>query len=155
MNGREREKEMGDVLLDLLIDVDEAGAACVTLGDTQYRSVPDLLAAVSDLRTADNVDLCADALNHLARGFDYEVIHDADGFRDAYRQQRAAEEGMPDAGPGEVRLSNYPEPPMSEIREPWREGHTIVFFARASYLGVPYRAEISDAGEVMYTPLMA
>ncbi len=144
---------MSDALSDLLIDVDETGVACITLGDTHYRSIPELLAAVSDLRAPENAGICADALNHLARGFDYQVIHDADGFCDAYRRLRAAEQDLPDSGPGEVRLSNYPEPPLSEIRAPRRDGAGIVFFARSAYLGVPYRGSISDTGEVEYVPL--
>lgn len=138
---------------EVIMDVDDVGAAVVRVGDTVVTTLQELVSVAPELGREETASEYADLANHLARGFAYTVIHDVDEFRDSYQRQRAAEDADGEVGPGEVRLSNYAVPDLDAIHAPRISDGKVIFFARHSYLRIPYRAEVSLDGESRYEPV--
>ena len=138
---------------EVIMDIDDVGEAVVRVGEAVATTLQELVSLAPELGRDETVGEYADLANHLSRGFSYTVIHDVDEFIDSYKRQRAAEDADEEVGPGEVRLSNYEVPNLDAIHAPRIADGKVIFFARHSYLRIPYRAEVSLDGQSRYEPV--
>lgn len=144
---------MADGLPLISLQLDYSGTPVVDVAETpapDYQTLVELAPGVLDPQW---VRLLAQAVNHLAHGYQYEVILEPGDFEAQYREAYAAEDPDEDVAPGMARLHNYGMPDFSEIRSPAMQGKTLVFFARHTRLGVPYRVEAEGGNSPSYAPL--
>lgn len=120
-------------------------------GATEVSSVAGLVAAAPGLLHPDAAAVMARAVAHLAAGTDFRVIEDPAAYEAAYRAQVETED--PDAPwrAGVLRLRDHGMPDFKAITAPAYRGTTLVFFAAADALPLPYRVEIDvgDGGAVI------
>ena len=115
---------------------------------TKVTSVAGLLSQVPDLSAAEAVDV-AKAVNFLSQGTDFDVIETPDAFAEAYRAKLATEDPSAPWQEGVVRLSDYGVPDFSEIAAPVLSDGTLVYFARDTFLGLPYRVSVDLTGDTV------
>lgn len=147
---------MSETLPQLNLSLNANGKP-VVLVDGAEVSADTLAAKAPALATPEGLGQYCDALNHLARGEEYHVIHDPAAYADKYRQRLSTED--PDAPfvEGEPRLSDFGVCDTSEITPPKLEGEHVVFFAEDDYWGIPYRvvgpAPTGPGGALQYEPV--
>lgn len=144
---------MADGLPPISFELAGSGAPYVIVGDQEANDLEQLLLLAPNLADPHWLRARAQLINHLASGFEYEVILDPPGFEAAYMAQYNSEDPEEEVGPGEVRLIHYGVPDFTAIQPPAMEGDTLVFYAREAYLGVPYRVEADRTGAAQYSPM--
>ncbi|MBE1283394.1 MAG: hypothetical protein GJ676_08770 [Rhodobacteraceae bacterium] len=126
-------------LPEIALLLDTAGAPMVQVDEqNDYTDLPALIAAVPALKEPAHATTAAAAVNHLAEGYDYELILDPDAFRTAYYDSYDAEEDGP-AQAGQPKLRDYGRPDLSPLAVPQTTDETLVFFAKDLFLGIAYR----------------
>ena len=144
---------MADGLPPISLELSGSGAPYVIVGEQQVSDLETLLRLAPGLAAPEWVKARAQLTNHMATGFEYEVILDPQAFEAAYMAQYNTEDPDEDVGPGVIRLIHYGVPDFTEIAPPAMEGSTLVFYAREAHLGVPYRVEVPEGGTATYTPM--
>jgi hypothetical protein len=142
---------------DLLLVHDlETGAPTVFVGPVAYMDNTSLLAAHPTLLSGGDSETqaLALALNHFARGTDYEVILDPEAFEARYRATVATEPVDGEWSQGQVRLRDFGQPDFSQIHPPYLAGDVITFFARDAFTGLAYSANspVEAPQDAAYTP---
>ena len=123
--------------IDLLMD--PTGALVVQVEEeTNYTDLSELVAAVPALVEPAHAETAAEAVNHLAGGYDYELILDPDGFRSEFYAKYDAEADEPPVA-GEPKLRDFGRPDLSVVAEPQSADGVLIFFARDVILGIAYR----------------
>ena len=143
----------------LLVNFSQKGGALrvVSVGVAQAESLAELVAVVPDLRKSEHLGQYCDAVNFLARGNQYRLIHHPDEYRAWYEQQFQAEDPHAPFQEGVSRLRDFGRCEMEEIQPPRVEGGLVIFYAEDDFLGIPYRvtapAPDQPEGEITYEPL--
>jgi hypothetical protein len=148
---------MAEALPPIEFDENAAGVPIVIVGEVQVQELSKLLDTAPALLDPNYVAVYAQLVNHLAKGYSYNVIMDPDAFRTAYMEKRNAEDPDAPVNPAVPRLRNFGIPDFDSITTPAIDGDKLVFFAEDLFLGIPYRAEApathSAIGEPVYLPV--
>ena len=144
---------MADGLPPIEFDIGTDGAPVVIVAEAEARDLDSALRLAPALGDPQWLIAYAQVANHLAQGDRYEVIVDPAEFRAAYMAAYEAEDPDEPPAPGLIRLHNYGLPDFDSIAAPHMEGENLVFHAENVTLGIPYRATMSAAGDVVYEPV--
>ena len=144
---------MGEGLPPISMEISGSGAPYVIVDEQEANDVDTLLRLAPNLTDPYWLKARAQLTNHIASGFEYEVILNPDAFEDAYMAQYNSEDPDEDVPPGTIRLIDYGVPDFEEITTPKLDGETLVFYAREATLGVPYRVEVKGDGKATYSPM--
>jgi len=134
------------------------GAAIVRIAAVEVDSRAELLDVAPFLLDPEHVVLYAQAVNHLAHGYDFIVIEDPAAFKKAYDEKLAEEAKDPGPHPGVARrLSTFGRPDLDQITAPAIDGDKLTFYAEQVFLGIPYKVEAAASqtaiGEPSYKPM--
>ena len=144
---------MAETMPPIALDYAGDGAPVVLVAD---EPAPTLEAARRLAPALDDplwVVILAQVANHLAQGERFGVIVDPAAFRADYLAARAAEDPEEPPEPGQLRLRNYGLPDFDQITPPRLDDGTLVFFARNTEIGIPYRASMPDGAGPDYRPV--
>lgn len=144
---------MSDEVPQLALGLGAGGKPVVQVGGVAYDDLGALLAAVPALAAPEALAAHVRVANHMAAGFRFEPIDDPAAFREVYMAEYEAEDPDEEPVPGNPRLHNYGLPDFDSITPPGTQGDRIVFFARNTFLGIPYRAEMVPGGTPEYEPV--
>jgi hypothetical protein len=144
---------MADEIPAMALALGAGGKPIVRIGEAEYDDLAALIAAVPVLAAPEALPLQVRVANHMAAGFRFEPIDDPAAFRAAYMAEYEAEDPEEEPVPGNPRLHNYGLPDFAEITPPGTQGDRIVFYARNTFLGIPYRAEMVPGGMPDYQPV--
>lgn len=144
---------MADGMPPIALDYSPEGAPVMMVEEARAADMAQALQLVPALADEKWVVVLAQVANHLAQGDRYSVIVDPEAFRTDYMAARAAEDPDEAPEPGKIRLHNYGIPDFSQIARPRMEGDTLVFFARNTTLGIPYRATMPAGETPIYRPV--
>ena len=134
---------MTDGIPQVVLGIDEGSHSVVIVGgETEVGSLAALVAAAPGLLHPDAAGAMARAVAHFAAGSDYRVIEDPAGYEAAFRVQVAGEDPNAPWTDGVLRLRDHGQPDFTGITAPAYHGTTLVFFASAMPLALPYRVEI-------------
>ena len=152
---------MSDPLPFLMFSRDESGKPAVVINGS-FQTVGgavELLAAVPTLATPEGLDRYCDAINHLAKGGDYQVIHDPAAYVEKYQTRLRTEDPDAPFEEGVPRVTDFGISDTSEITPPKVVGSEVIFYAEQGFLGLPYRvtgpAPTEPGGDLRYEPLPA
>lgn len=95
----------------------------------------------------------AQVVNHLAKGYKYEVIMSPEKFKADYMEKYNSEEINLNAKPGTMRLRNFALPNFDDIKVPAISGGELVFFAKNSYRGTAFRVTRKNLEDAIYLPV--
>lgn len=137
--GRLMTDALPDIELDLSLDGPNAvivgGAHKVVRLDKLVEIAPGLLQPAAASRLAE-------LANYLLLGDDFSVITEPGDYAIAFRARLATEDPSLPWRPGVVRLCDFGVPDFDEIKAPELSNGRLVFFARDSFTGLPYRIEL-------------
>lgn len=143
---------MADALPPIGLDY-RAGAPHVIVGEQSAGDYDALLTLAPALSDPHWIRVRAQAVNHLAHGYDYDVILDPGAFKEAYLEEYDAEDPEAHPLPGQRNLRGFGVPQFDAIEAPKLEGDTLVFFATETYLGIPYRVVAKPGEAPVYMPV--
>lgn len=144
---------MADGMPPIALDYSPSGAPVMMVEEASAADLAQAMALVPALADEKWVVVLAQVANHLAQGDRYSVIVDPEAFRSDYMAAREAEDPVEAPEPGKMRLRNYGIPDFGQITRPQMEGDTLVFFARNTTLGIPYRAAMPPGTTPTYRPV--
>ncbi|MEP3331645.1 hypothetical protein [Sedimentitalea sp.] len=126
------------------------GRTAILLDGTEVTELDDLRGRGADAPAAD----LADAAARLGPE-GYEVIADPVAFEAAYRARLEAEDPAQPWREGVMRFRDFGIPDFAEIAAPVLAGGVLVFFARDTFSGLPYKMELplGDGPAPAYEPL--
>lgn len=144
---------MADGLPPISMDFTDTGAPVVIVAEAEARDLDAVIRLAPSLADPFWLRAYAQVANHLAQGDRFEVLMDPAAFEAEYRAAYAAEDPDAPPAPGVMRLHNYGLPDFAEIAPPAMQGDTLVFYARNTFMGIPYRATIPRGGAAAYEPV--
>lgn len=144
---------MVDALPPISLTMSDAGAPQVVVDGTPVQDIAGLAAAVPDITDPHWVKVYAWALNHVAHGYKFEVILDPPAYEARFMEEWDAEDPEEPAVAGVPRLRSYGKPDFSAITLPAYDGQELVFYARETYLGIPYKVTMSIDAAPVYAPM--
>lgn len=149
---------MGDEAPNILFSVDRAGQPVAVIErKLELSEQGEILDRYPVLLDRSHALELARLVNHFAREFKYEVIADPAAFEAAYRAQIEAEAPGATFDQSSPRLRDFGLPDFAAIKPPSFDGRKLVFFARSTRLGVPYRVDVtlegSAVGAATYEPV--
>lgn len=144
---------MADGLPPISMDFAEDGAPVVMVAEAEARDLAQVLSLAPALGDPKWLRAYVRVANHLAKGDRFDPIMDPAAFEAAYRAAYEAEDPAAPAVPGNARLRNYGLPDFTAIRPPAMEGDTLVFFARNTFMGIPYKVTMPRGGTPTYEPV--
>lgn len=144
---------MSDGLPPISMEMSGSGAPYVIVDTREATDVETLLELAPELVDPYWLMMRARLINHLATGYEFDVIIDPAAFEAAYLEQYNSEDPNEEVGPGVLRLRNFGLPPLGVVQPPVMEGETLVFYARQTILGLPYKVEVAPGGEPVYMPI--
>lgn len=146
---------MAEGLPPLNMNVNDAGTAVVIVDGQEVQDISGLIDLAPNIVDPKYARAYARLVNHLANGYEFNVIMDPDAFEASYRERYDAEDPDEKTVAGQVRLRNYGLPDFSVIEAPKISDNTLVFYAENAFLGVPYRVEagtaVTSIGKPEYT----
>ena len=144
---------MALTLPKISMSMDTQNVPVVVIDDVLVTSAKELLASAPALQELEYVRVYANILNHLAHGYEYELIIDPAAFQMQYTKEYEAEDENEQSVPGLIHLHNYGVPSFKEIKSPFYEGDILIFYVRHNYLGVPYKATLNSDALPTYLPV--
>lgn len=144
---------MADGLPPISMQYDQAGTPIVIVEQAKAQDLSEVIRLAPALSDPHWVRAYARVANHLAQGDKFSLIVDPAAFEAEYRAAFAAED--PDEVPqaGVMRLRNFGMPDFAAIKPPEMQGGTLVYFARNTFMGIPYRAVMPEGGQPEYEPV--
>ncbi|RUS59431.1 hypothetical protein EGN72_16035 [Pseudorhodobacter sp. E13] len=132
---------------------DQAGTPIVIVEQAKAQDLSEVIRLAPALSDPHWVRAYARVANHLAQGDKFSLIVDPAAFEAEYRAAFEAED--PDEVPqaGVMRLRNFGMPDFAAIKPPEMQGGTLVYFARNTFMGIPYRAVMPEGGQPEYEPV--
>lgn len=125
------------------LGINEAARSVVIVeGASQVSDLAELISAAPGLMHPEAAGTLARAANHFAQGTDYQVITDPAAFEVAYRARVESEDPNAPWREGVLRLRDHGMPDFNEIMAPSLSGQKLVYFAKDSYVGLPYRVSV-------------
>ncbi|MEM1428882.1 MAG: hypothetical protein AAGG09_05445, partial [Pseudomonadota bacterium] len=144
---------MSDGLPPISMEMSGSGAPYVIVDEREATDVATLLQLAPALADPYWLMVRARLINHLATGYEFDVILDPAAFEREYLEQYNSEDPDEAVRPGDVRLRNFGLPPLGVVQPPAMDGDTLVFYARKAFLGLPYKVEVPPGGEPVYLPI--
>ncbi len=144
---------MADGLPPISMQYDQAGAPIVIVEQAKASDLSEVIKLAPGLSDPHWVRAYARVANHLAQGDRFSLIVDPAAFEAEYRAAFEAEDPDEVPQPGVMRLRNFGMPDFAAIKPPEMQGGTLVFFARNSFMGIPYRAEMREGETPEYMPV--
>ncbi|MEP1588456.1 MAG: hypothetical protein ABJR46_13155 [Tateyamaria sp.] len=134
---------MSDIPMVELILGEAMQPAVVVEARVEVASIPELIREAPELLVPEGAVPLAQSINFLAVGDGFQVIENPSSFRAAYEAQIAKEDPDTPWSEGVVRLIDYGVPDFDQISAPNWTGEALVFFARDTFTGLPYRVQIA------------
>jgi hypothetical protein len=147
------EWNMADGLPPISMDFAADGTPVVMVAEAEARDLAQVLSLAPALGDAKWLRAYVRVANHLAKGDRFDPIMDPVAFESAYRAAYAAEDADEAPVPGNARLHNYGLPDFAQIKPPAMEGDTLVFYARNTFMGIPYKVTMPKAADATYEPV--
>lgn len=144
---------MSDGLPPISMDFTDAGAPVVIVAEARAADLDEALRLAPALSDPKWLKALAQVANHLAKGDQFEPILDPAAFQAAYMAAYNAEDPDAEPVPGNTRLHDYGLPDFSQIAAPAMKGNTLIFFARNTFMGIPYKVTMPLDGEAVYEPV--
>lgn len=144
---------MAEGLPPISMDFAADGTPVVTVAKAEVRDLAQVLSLAPALGDPKWLRAYVRVANHLAKGDRFDPIMDPAAFETAYRAAYAAEDPDEPPVPGNARLRNYGLPDFSVIAPPVMQDGNLVFYARNSFMGVPYRVTMPKEGAPVYEPV--
>lgn len=144
---------MADGLPPISMDFKDDGTPVVMVAEAEARDLAQVLSLAPALGDAKWLRAYVRVANHLAKGDRFDPIMDPPAFEAAYRAAYEAEDPEEPPVPGNARLRNYGLPDFSVIKPPAMVGDTLVFFARNTFMGIPYKVTMPKGAEPTYEPV--
>ncbi len=144
---------MADGLPPISMDFTAEGTPVVMVAEAEARDLAQVLSLAPALGDPKWLRAYVRVANHLAKGDRFDPIMDPVAFEAAYRAAYAAEDADEAPVPGNARLHNYGLPDFAVIKPPAMEGDTLVFYARNTFMGIPYKVTMPKGGEPSYEPV--
>lgn len=130
-----------------------AGTPVVIVAEAQASDLAEAVRLAPALADPQWLGAYVQVANHLAKGDRFEPIFEPEVFRAEYMAQYDAEAADEVPVPGNARLRNYGLPDFSVITPPVMNGDEITFFARNTFMGIPYKATMLRGGVPDYEPV--
>lgn len=133
-----------------------SGEPCVRLGEVAVtnKDYAGLVRAAPALGDPKWLRAYARLVNHLAQGSRFEPIFAREPFEAEYMATYAAEDPDEEPRPGVIRLRDFGVPDFAQLEPPVSlEDGTLVFFAKNTFMGIPYRVSFPPGGEPEYLPV--
>lgn len=144
---------MADGLPPMSMGFATDGTPVVVVAKAELRDLAQVLDAAPGLGDPKWLRAYVRVANHLAKGDRFDPIMDPAAFETAYRAAYDAEDPEEAPVPGNARLHNYGLPDFSAIKPPAMQGETLVFYARNTFMGIPYKVTMPRGGTPSYEPV--
>lgn len=144
---------MADGLPPIQFNLSDAGAPVVIVEKVEVSDRIEALRRAPALSDPKFARAYAQVVNHLAKGYKYEVIMDPAAFKADYMAKYDAEDPDVVAAPGVMRLRNFALPDFDSITPPAMEDGTLVFFSRNAYRGTAFHVTVPEDGPPVYRPV--
>lgn len=129
-------------LPEIALGIDpDTGGPFAMIGDERLTEWSAVLEACAAAGAGSDAPTIARLFGHFARPLSYEPIDDPAEFEARFREALVSEDhdrGWVQSSP---RLGDFGIPEFASIHPPRIEGDRLVFFARDTFTGMPYRAE--------------
>ena len=137
----------------IAMDYTAAGAPVVIVAEAQATDLAEAVRLAPALADPQWLGAYVQVANHLAKGDRFEPIFEPEEFKAEYMAAYDAEDPSEEPIPGNTRLHNYGVPDFSVIAAPVMEGDRITFYARNTFMGIPYKVTMVRGGVPTYEPV--
>ncbi len=146
---------MTAVLPPITFVLTKQGSPALMVAEAEAATLAEVLQRAPGITDPHWTRLYARVVNHLAYGYDYEMIMDPAAFEAEFRAAWEAEpETVADDAPvTPPRLRDLGMPEFSQIQPPAVVDGELVFYVRSNHYGIPYRVGRRPGAEPTYTPV--
>jgi hypothetical protein len=144
---------MADGLPPIQFNLSDAGAPVVIVEQVEVSDRIEALRRAPALSDPKFARAYAQVVNHLAKGYKYEVIMDPAAFKADFMAKYNAEDPNAVVAPGVMRLRNFALPDFDSITPPQMTEGTLEFFARSAYRGTAFHVVVPPEGPASYRPV--
>ena len=144
---------MADGLPPIQFNVSDSGTPVVIVEQVEVTDRLEALRRAPALTDPKFARAYARVVNHLVKGYKFEVIMDPAAFKADYMAKYEAEDPDEVVGQGVMRLRNFVLPDFDSITPPEMKDGELVFFARSTYRGTPFKVTTPPDGSPVYLPV--
>ena len=146
---------MADGLPPIQFNVTDSGTPIVIVEQVEVTDRLEALRRAPALADPKFARAYARVVNHLVKGYKFEVIMDPAAFKADYLAKYEAEDPDEVVVQGVMRLRNFVLPDLDTIKPPEMKDGELVFYARSTFRGTPFRVTTPLEGSPVYLPVKA